>query len=205
MDNKVKEQYEFLKETYVIAKSTLVFAKKLYCDYDENDNTTKDMQIILINALFHSAAVNICRILDNDANGLNIHNFISSYCVNTGNSITFMVDLAAVERLRKRRNKSLVHADKSILKPDFSEKFKLYIDDLDSILNSLKGLLISAAKEITGASLDADYNARQIEIRYDSFTNMLIKYDQMKEFMKQNHPNELLGILYSKKEDCGHE
>lgn len=202
MDDNLKEQYEFLEETYIISKATFILAEKIYHDYDETDNRTRDMSIIFINALFHSAAVNICRILDHDANGINIHKFLTTYCAVYNTTINVTVDCAAVERLRKRRNKALVHADKKLLNPDFSKDVPLYISDLDSILKSLEKLLLSVAKKVTGTSIDLNKNTRQIEIQYDSFADMLTKYAQMGEFMKQNHSNELLAILYSTKEDA---
>lgn len=200
MDNSLKVQYEFLEETFILSKTTLLLAKKLYCDYARADKTTKEMLIIFINALFHSAAVNICRLLDRDDNGINIYKFLTAYCEAKSAAMELALDFAAVERLRKRRNKALVHADKKLLNPNFSNDIPLYISDLDSVLASVEKLLCFVAKGITGESVDLDVITRQIEVRYDSYTDMISKNTQIWDFMKQNHPKELYSIIYSTKE-----
>lgn len=208
MDNKILQWYEYLIEVYGISKATVILAEKLLDDYDDKSNM-KELEIILINALFHSASVNISRILDHDENGVNIHKFLATYSTDKKSRLTFMVDLAAVERLRKRRNKLLVHADKVVLSQEAYEKFPLYIEDLKSILKSLENLLFPLSKEIIGACIagknlntgEWDFSiARQVETQYGIYKNMLSQYRQMKIYMRENCPDELFRIYYTKEE-----
>lgn len=199
MDNKIQQWYTYLIEVYGISKATVVLAEKLFDDYDDKSNM-REISIVLINALFHSAAINISRILDHDENGINIHKFLATYCTDTKSQLTFMVDLAAVERLRKRRNKILVHADKIVLSQEAYEKIPLYIGDLKSILKSLENLLFPLAKEITGACIagknlntgEWDFHiTRQVETKYEIFKNMLSDYRQMEQCMHESLKKEL--------------
>lgn len=209
MEDKIQQWYAYLLDVYGISKATTVLAEKIYGDYDDKSKM-REMEIILINALFHSAAVNISRIFDHDENGVNVHKFLAIYSTATKSKLTFMVDLAAVERLRKRRNKILVHADKVVLDPDVYQKFPLYIEDLKSILKSLEDLLFPLAEEITGssvASIDQKTGiwsletTRQVENQYGDFKKLLNQYEQMALCMRESCPNEFLRIIYDKGED----
>lgn len=199
MDDKIKQWYEYLIEVYGISKATVVLAEKILQDYD-NESQFREMQIIIVNALFHSASINICRILDHDENGINVHKFLTTYCTDTRSQLTFLVDLAAVERLRKRRNKILVHADKIGLSQDVCEKIPLYINDLKSILKSLENLLFPLAKEIIGGCIagknlstgEWDFRTtRQVATEYEIFQNMLSNYRQMEECVHESLKKEL--------------
>ena len=209
MDDKIQQWYVHLIDVYGISKATFLLAEKLYDDYDDKSNM-REMQIVLINALFHSAAVNIGRILDNDENGINVHKFLATYCTEEKTKITFMVDLAAVERLRKRRNKILVHADKGLLSQDVYERFPLYISDLKSILKSLEDLLLPLGKKITGNSVaginqktgEWDFEpTRQVETQYTIFKDMLAKCRRIERYMGEKYPYEFLRICYDKGEN----
>lgn len=172
----IKKWYEQLINVYGIAKCSITIADKMLKDYD-NKITEQALKTIIINALYFSATINICKIIDNEQ--LGIRRFHNNYYRMTKKE-KFQFDEQAFNRLKNRRNQSLAHFDTVNLDEEIEKALPLYINDLHSLIQSVENELFPLSKDILGGCLVGKKNgsnewyfalADQVEKEYDLMKN----------------------------------
>ena len=188
MNDEIKRHYDYILGIYEIAASEFTLGKKMLQDYHEQSHK-EEIQIIVINALYHSLAVNLCKIV-NSKEKLNIYKLIRNSGINT----TFEIDDKIIERLISRRDKSLCHSDKINIQKDISEEYPLYTQDLKITLDSLSEILAMLSNPINGYSIagrniktgEIEFDAvKRIERQYSAYKDMKNRYKLMTDFAKK--------------------
>lgn len=205
MEDKIRSWYEFLIDICERSRAATVLAEKIYLDFD-NKSTTRDIEIITIISLYHSAAINLFQIFDTDSCSLSVHQFRSDYYGEKSKKPKFEFDKKAFDRLHDYRNKLLAHADQGVFFDGNLEELHLYIEDLKSLLKSIEDELFPLAKAITGEVFGKDCTTdewffpttRNVEVQYEGIRNAAQIYKKMYAYMKENCKMELFEIINEK-------
>lgn len=195
----IRKWYEQLINVYGIAKCSVTIADKMLNDYD-NNATEKELKAIIINSLYFSATINICKIIDNEQ--LGIKRFRNKYYGLTKKKEKFQFDEQAFNRIKERRKRSLAHLDTVNLDENVEKILPVYINDLHSLLKSIENELFPLSKDILGGCLAGKrYGsnewyfplADQVEKEYDSMKNWAEECQKFTlSILRQNSSGSLL-------------
>lgn len=205
MEDKIRQWYEFLIDLCERTKAATILAEKIYLDFN-NKSATRDIEIMIITSLYHSAAINLYQIFDSKGCTLSIYQFRNAYYGKKSQKPKFKVDNKALKRLQDRRNQLLAHADQCTLFDDNMDKLNLYIEDLKSLLKSVEDELFPLSKTITGASFgrinstDEWYfqTTQNIVAQYEEIKDATRIYAEMISYMRKNCTVKLFEIIYGK-------
>ena len=214
-DYSIEERFKYIHETFLFAMCEFTLSEMIFNDFIKEEPICKDLKIIVLDALFRSAAINTWKLLDDSKNSYNIYHLVNScnQATKERNSdlspIKVTVDKDRVKRLKDRRNKSFAHPDPYNIAGDISEVYPLYISDVKEILNSLSETISRLSTRILGVSVGGrniftgEYSSLildRVRQQYDYCKTQHSAYLQMAKYMKKYAPDVLLQIIYSQED-----
>lgn len=164
----------------------------------------RNLSTLLIDALIHSALVNIVKVYDDSKdNEINLRRLKNK--VLQSKDIEFKSDVDAMDlrqrlnaisdaegRIRNRRNKQYAHSDKSLLSDDFTEVNPAYIEDMDKMIQCAMQILSIFSRAIDGV----DFVSRDIKTGACSTTlgkKILFEWDLLLKSSRDSY--EFLRII----------
>lgn len=205
--NEFEKNFQYFYDNCVISKQKIYIGKFLM-NNPWLFNGLKNCRVVIVEALFHSAAVNLHKITYKKEE-LNILSF-GRQCLSEELYQEFEClkpKDADLKSLKNRRNKSLAHSDKENIKVDISKEYPLYIETLDRIAEAVEEMLEFIARNKKGVSFGGTNKKTG---KHESLIDFQVKREceaaifsgkklfEIQNYMRKKHPNELLSILYSK-------
>lgn len=203
------KEFQFLYSVCLKSKYKVWLGKKLLeggVAFQLGDN----LRIIMIDALFHSAAVDMCKIVSNK-NDITIKKFVNTWLDKSSTEQKDMLkknklDETDLNALIKRRNKELAHAGKESLNENISVLYPLRIDTLERIINNVEkrlqivygnrdGSLFRTIKQ--GDTEFANQLELKLNLEFAQIKNVANLYDKMFKFLREKFPNDLCKMMYS--------
>lgn len=202
------KEFMYLYDICIMVKQKIYIGKFLL-KHSELFNASKKCRLIIVDALFHSAAVNLCKISDSKE-AINVVSFGNKYRKKSNKEDkeawkALQPKKADLEQLQNRRNKNLVHSDRENIELDIDTEYPLYIETLERVATAEERMLDYIYKCNKSASIiGVDKKTGQPFTLFDIITKkeceavtMYAKrITAMQKYMKEKHPAELAKIIY---------
>lgn len=202
-------EFEYFYEICELSKQK-VYIGKFILEHSELLEKYNTFRTVLVDALFHSAAVNIYKITGADEQ-LNITKFKNkckeiskTFQKEKWNSIKWAD--ADLDYLEKRRHKNLAHSDRENITIDIIKEYPLTIEVLERVINATEAMLHYLYRLIKSVSLGGintstgEYMSvvdRRVKTECKSLQNMFEVSNAIFEHMKTSNPDKLFDIIYS--------
>ena len=209
------KEFEYFYDICLVSKQK-IYIGKFILEHPELFDKYDNCRIVIIDSLFHSASVYICKITNSDEQ-LNIITFKNN-CSRICNTIdrnkwkTLTPNEQDLTYLKNRRNKNLVHSDKENVTTDITKEYPLTIETVERVINAAEAMLEYLYRSVKGTcfgGIDKSTNkpTNMIDIRIKTECENLQKsfniYNAILSYMKESNPNKLLDIIYSNQKGQG--
>lgn len=200
------KEFQFLYNVCLKSKYKVWLGKKLLVE-DNSLQIGDNLRKITIDALFHSAAVDICKIVS-DGNEITIQKFANKWKNKQQKELLkeCKLDKNELKELKNRRNRNLAHADIESLNENISSVYPLKIKTLEDIINTVeKHLQILGGNKFADLfreikSGDTKYE-NQLEMKLDmelmQIKNAASLNERMFKFLRKEFPEVLFRMIYS--------
>lgn len=208
MSDKLKKEYGYLLNIYGIATLSVMLGEQLCYDYDDKSGF-RNIQITVLNALFSSAVIDICRIIGGK-DSVKITEFLKKYNIKFGTKHRLRTDKKLLKKLANRRNKCVAHLDKGNLERDLTEDYPVSVSELRKILEDIGDTLLPLYETIYGHPLENIRfengrwkfgPAESLVKEYNLYKQEIRRHNQMVDFMKRNCKYDLIKIIYNEGEE----
>lgn len=208
------KEFSYLYDNCIISKQKIVIGKFML-EHPELFNASKNSRNVVIDALFHSAAINLWKI-GAVTEQLNVVGFGNRYSKKSTKE-----DKEKWKKLKKkleknveiispRRNKSLAHSDRDNIKIDMQQEYPLYVGTLEEtamieeeILEHIYSLVESVQLSGIDKETGEHFTLIDFNIKKECKTGIMYakQIAEIQKYMKENHLEKMVDIIYSAKEN----
>lgn len=207
--NEFNKEFMYLYEICTITKQKIYIGKYIL-NHSELFRASKKCRLIIVDALFHSASINLCKITD-VTEEINVISFGKKYRKKSSKQDKddwkrLQPQKKDLEQLQARRNKSLAHSDRENIEKDIEAEYPLYVETLERVVTATEMALdyiyrCNKSKPLIGVDQKTGEAITMFDKMIKMECNAAKKYSQTMEaiqkHMKENHALELATIIYS--------
>ena len=204
------KEFSYLYDVCISTKQKIYIGRYIL-NHPELFNRFENCRRIIIDALFHSAAINLWKIND-QSEEINVVHFGNQYRKRDDKEEkekwkSLKPKQEDLNQLKVRRNKNLAHSDCENIQVDVSKEFPLYIETLERVVKANEMMLEYIYKAVNPATSLSGVDQRTGE--HFTLLDMLIKSEcengiryakeivAMQKYMKEHCLGELFNIIYS--------